>query len=37
MEKMNKYETPDIVILELNKDDVIVASIGDSGVVEIDW
>lgn len=37
MEKFNKYETPEVIILELNKEDVIATSIGDSGMVEIDW
>lgn len=37
MKQFNNYETPEIVILELNKEDLITTSIGDSGVVEIDW
>lgn len=37
MKQFNNYETPEIVILELNKEDLITTSIGDSGVIEIDW
>ena len=35
VKKLNNYETPEIIILELNKNDLITTSIGDSGVVEI--
>ena len=37
MTQFNKYETPEIVIVELSKEDLITTSIGDSGVIEIDW
>ena len=37
MKKLNNYEAPEIVILELSKEDLITTSIGDSGVVEFDW
>ena len=37
MEKFNKYEAPEVIIMELAKEDVIATSIGDSGMVEIDW
>ena len=35
MEKLNKYESPEIVILELENEDLITTSIGDTPVV--DW
>ena len=37
MKQFNNYESPEIIILELEEKDLITTSIGDSGVVEIDW
>ena len=37
MRQFNSYEAPEIVIMELSEKDLITTSIGDSGVVEIDW
>lgn len=37
MKQLNNYETPEIVILELSKEDLITTSIGDTGVIESDW
>lgn len=37
MKQLNNYETPEIIIVELDKEDLITTSIGDSGIVEIDW
>lgn len=35
MEQLNRYESPEIVILELDKEDLITTSIGDTPV--LDW
>ena len=37
MEKFNTYETPEIVILELDVTDVIATSLPGSGPVGDDW
>lgn len=37
MKKLNNYEAPEIIIMELEEKDLITTSIGDSGVIEIDW
>lgn len=37
MKKLNNYEAPEIIIMELSEKDLITTSIGDSGIVEIDW
>ena len=37
MKQFNNYEAPEIVIMELEEKDLITTSIGDSGIVEIDW
>ena len=35
MEQLNRYESPEIVSLELDKEDLITTSVGDTPV--LDW
>ena len=37
MIKLNNYEAPEIIILELSAEDVITTSIGDTGIPDMDW
>ncbi len=37
MQELNNYETPEVLILELEKKDVIATSTGTGPVVDSDW
>jgi len=37
MQKLNTYESPEVLILELEKKDIITTSTGTGPVVKDDW
>ena len=39
MKQLNKYETPEVVIVKISEEDVITTSLGDSLIIPIgeDW
>ncbi len=37
MELNNKYESPEIVIIEIQVKDIITTSFGDTNVTESEW